>query len=395
MKCKIHILISFYLLLTGLLSSFHLHAQKEDLDSLQSIFVDVSEPVQKRIDIGIKLINLVSVVNDNLTISEQTERLILANTTPDTYTKNLNFLFDVLTMRAVLYKLGQNNDKALEVITASQSVAKTINDKDYITFSKASELFQAMPFYQTDSLVTLNLQLYKLFQTRKKLVLAGLSLQNSGDVCYIHKDYANAINYYKKSLSLQQINHNKLISALLNTQIGQCYLATGANELARSHFDLAYQLHLLEGNAQEQAINLYYTAKALFNKKDFKTAEEIINKVRLVTSQLEDSYFKKLIAVQLSAVANLKQEEQLRKLFSDSLNLLNVASVLPLTHLSSAADEVYLQNIALLKTGNKSTDNAHQKDRNGKGLAWLLLISTLVAIGTFGVWRFRKNKKNV
>lgn len=387
-----HIILRGLLLLSGLFI-FVVQSPGQNQDSLKSIFMDPSENTQTRIQIGSQLIKEVTVVTDNLTINEQAERLILANTTADTYTTNLQRLFDLLIMRSVLYKMGQNNDKALEMLIASQSVAQTLNDQNLLLFSKLSELHQQLSPKQSDSLLEANLNLYKFFNTQKKTVLAGLCLQNAADICFFQKNYADALNYYKKSLSLQNVNHNKLISALLNTQIGQTYLATGSNELALSYFDVAYQFHLFEGNVQEQAINLYYTAKAHFNKGDTKVAEEIINKVRQVTSQLEDSYFKKLIVVQLSALDNLKQEEKLASLFADTLNLLNTASILPASNKNPAADDVYLNNIKLMQ--KQSSDKANTDKPRGEGLLWLYLLGAgALGIIAFFVLRFLKTKNS-
>lgn len=387
-----HIILRGLLLLSGLFI-FIVQVPGQNADSLKSIFMDPSENAQNRIHIGSQLVKEVTVVTDNLTINEQTEHLILANTSSDTYTTNLQHLFDLLVMRSVLYKMGQNNDKALESLIAAQSVAQTLNDNPLLLFAKQSELHQQLSSSNADSLIDANLNLYKLFNTQKKTLLAGLCLQNAADLCFLKKNYADALNYYKKSLSLQNVNHNKLISALLNTQIGQTYLAMGSNELALSYFDIAYQFHLFEGNLQEQAINLYYTAKAHFNKGNTKVAEEIINKVRQVTSQLEDSYFKKLIVVQLSFLDNLKQEEKLSHLFADTLNLLNSASVLPASNKNPAADDVYLNNIKLMQ--KQSADKANANKPKGEGLLWLYILGAGV-LGSiaFFVLRFIKTKNS-
>ncbi len=373
------------------ISSLSSLAQKESSDSLKSIFLDATNNPQTRIEIGAKLVKEITVIEDNITINKETERLILANTNPSSFKANLNHLFDVIVMRSVLLKLGQNSDAALESMMASQSIAKTIGDKDLIAFTEASALHQSIKSNSVDSLLSSNLSLYKTFLTQSKSLLAGLCLQNAGDIEYIKKNYSGAINYYKKSLSLQNVYHNKLIATLLSTQIGQCYLELGSNEIAISSFDAAYQMHLLEGNKEEQAINLYYIAKAHFNKKEVKTAEQIINKVRLVTSQLKDSYFKKLVAVQLSAMANLKQDEQIQKLFKDSSNLLNTASVLPLSHLSPASDDVYLKNIELMKHANDSVVNSGTKKSNKSGLLYLLIALGGVIL-SFGLFKFLKRK---
>ncbi len=385
---NIVILWSFCFLQISFLSSF---AQKESSDSLKSIFLDATNDNQSRIEIGAKLIKEIIVIEDNITVNKETERLILSHTTPANFKTNLDNLFDVFVMRAVLLKLGQNSDAALESMMAAKSIAKTIGDKDLIAFTEASALHQSIKSSTVDSLLSSNLSLYKTFLTQSKSLLAGLCLQNAGDIEYIKKNYSSAINYYKKSLSLQNVYHNKLIATLLSTQIGQCYLELGSNEIALSYFDAAYQLHLLEGNKEEQAINLYYIAKAHFNKKEIKTAEEIINKVRLVTSQLKESYFKKLVAVQLSAMANLKQDEQIQKLFKDSTNLLNTASVLPISNLSSASADLYLKNIELMKQTKDTTVSSDTKKSGKSGVLYLLIALGGVII-SFGLFKFLKRK---
>jgi tetratricopeptide (TPR) repeat protein len=366
-------------------------AQKESSDSLKTIFLDATNNPQTRIEIGTKLVKEITVIEDNITINKETEHLILTYTNPTSLKVNLTNLFDVMIMRSVLLKLGQNSDAALESMMAAQSIAKTIGDKELIAFTEASTLHQSIKLNILDSLSIINLSLYKIFLTQSKSLLAGLCLQNAGDIQYIKKNYSGAINYYKKSLSLQNVYHNKLIATLLNTQIGQCYLELGSNEIAMASLDAAYQMHLLEGNKEEQAINLYYIAKAHFNKKEIKTAEEIINKVRLVTSQLKDSYFKKLVAVQLSAMASLKQDEQIQKLFKDSTNLLNSASVLPMYNLSPSSNDMYLKNIELMKQSKETIVNTDTKKSNKSVLVYLLIALGGI-IASFGILKFLKRK---
>lgn len=385
---NIAVLWSICFLQIGALSSF---AQKETSDSLKAIFLDATNNPQTRIEIGAKLVKEIIVIEDNITINKETERLILRHTNPSNLNANLNNLFDVMIMRSILLKLGQDGDAALESMMVAQSIAKEIGDKYLIAFTEVSALDQSIKPNVLDSISAINLSLYKTFLAQNKSLLAGICLQNAGDIQYIKKNYSGAINYYKKSLSLQNVYHNKLIATLLNTQIGQCYLELGSNEIAISSFNSAYQMHLLEANKEEQAINLYYIAKAHFNKKEIKTAEEIINKVRLVTSQLKDSYFKKLVAVQLSAMASLKQEEQIQKLFKDSSNLLNSASVLPLSNLSPASGDVYLKNIELMKQAKDELGSKGAKKSNKSALIYLLIVLVGV-IASFGIFKFLKRK---
>jgi tetratricopeptide (TPR) repeat protein len=372
--------------------SITVFAQTDISDSLKSLFLDLNHPAQNRIDIGVKLTRGISIVEDNININKATEHLILESTTNSTYKTNLNQLYDLLTIRAILYKLGQNLEAALETISASRAVSDELGDVKLSEFVKASELYQSMPGTKLDSSLQQNLSLYKYFLNSKRTFLAGLCLQNAGDVKFIEKNYGDAINYYKKSLSLQNVNHTRLITPLLNSQIGQCYLALGSNELAYSYLDASYQMHLLEGNKEEQAINLYYIAKSYFNKGDTKTAEEIINKVRLVTSMLKDSYFKKLIVVQLSAISSVKREEQLHQLFNDSKNKLNTGSIVPEGMPAIAAAGAYQKNIELMKKGN-STVSDNSKKSSGRP-AWLFVVIALGGVVVF--WSALKlfKKKN-
>lgn len=382
------------LFLNTLLCSLNgsLIAQTELSDSLKSIFMDVNIPAQARIEAGSQLVKEIAIVEDNIKINMETERLILENTNATTLNTNLYHLFDLLTIRSVLYKLGQDGDAALETISATKAVAEALEDRQLLAFSMASELYQSAPGPRLDSLLEKNLSLYKNFLISKKSTLAGLCLQNAGDVEFIKKNYGDALNYYKKSLSLQNVHHSRLIAALLNTQIGQCYLALGSNEIATSYLDAAYQMHLLEGNKEEQAINLYYIAKAYFNKGDSKTAEAIINKVRLVTSMLKDTYFKKLLVVQLSAIANIKQEEQLQKLFTETGNRLNGASILPENMLAPAAADVYSKNVELMKQNQNPATASAKNVTKRPGLVFLLIALGGVIV-FFGALKLFNRKK--
>ena len=144
---------------------------------------------------------------------------------------------------ALVYSSEEEYSKALAYAFKAEDIAKKNRFADLILYSKLNigDIYEKSNQLSPAMLYTHSA--YELSLLQKNDLITGTSLNNLGNIYFKRKDYANALNYYKKSVPILENVSDLNTLAECNLGLARVYKAQGKQDsaiyFAKNVYDLA------------------------------------------------------------------------------------------------------------------------------------------------------------
>ena len=203
--------------------------------------------------------------------------------------KDLSSTFlKAIAVKVKILTLAEQHNEAIILIKQYISEAERLKLNDIITAFELSSL--RISGILNDS--------KKVLEIRRKLLDKTNGESNSSESAlifmgvaysfYLEKNYARALQYFKKAydiyLALNQLDE---IALVLN-DLGNIYLDLEEYDKAKKYFKETLTIYQANQNAFMESITLYNLGKAYLLNKEYKNAEELFKELIKLSTQLED-----------------------------------------------------------------------------------------------------------
>lgn len=204
-------------------------------------------------------------------------------------------LFDVYIIVAIRYRNSSKYSEALRVLHKAITIANEIDSDKLRTKATHETAVNFRRINENAMALKLHTQALELAESINDTFLIHCSYNGIGNVYLGYKDYDNAIDYFRKSLSfIGKEDPNLLGKAINSNLLGEAWLYIGNADSALYYLQKSFDVNVEIGSQLGQAICYNGMGLVFYEEKKYSMALEVHNKAFSIYKTLDDIYYQSM-----------------------------------------------------------------------------------------------------